>query len=69
MRCPRCHLGDQSAVVNIRHRSDGSIRRRHHCERCRLRWTALETIVLGSLCGQESVNAARAGRTPGEGLK
>jgi hypothetical protein len=50
MRCPKCHLGDNAAVTCTRHRADGSVRRRHVCLACALRWTTTEEVVLGSLC-------------------
>jgi len=49
MRCPSCHLANNTAVLCIRHRADGSVRRRHICLACRIRWTALEDVVLGSI--------------------
>lgn len=49
MRCPSCHFGDNTAVTCTRHRADGSVRRRHTCLACRVRWTTVEEIVLGSL--------------------
>jgi transcriptional regulator NrdR family protein len=49
MRCPRCYLSDNTAVLRTRHRADGSIRRRHECVACRIRWTSTEEITLGSI--------------------
>jgi hypothetical protein len=66
MRCPRCHLGDNTAVLNTRHRADHYIRRRHACLACGIRWTSLEEIVLSSICraaAPAALGAARAART------
>jgi transcriptional regulator NrdR family protein len=49
MRCPRCHFADQTLVLTTRHRSDGTIRRRHTCAACRIRWTTTEGITPGSI--------------------
>jgi hypothetical protein len=49
MRCPSCFRDDQTEVLTIRHRLDGSIRRRHTCARCELRWTASEELIPGSI--------------------
>ena len=49
MRCPQCHLGEDTAILNTRHRADGSVRRRHVCLACNLRWTSSEEICLGSI--------------------
>jgi transposase-like protein len=69
MRCPRCHLADNAAVLNTRHRVDGSIRRRHVCLACRIRWTSLEDAVLGSICSAAApagLSAARAAQKVAE---
>jgi transcriptional regulator NrdR family protein len=49
MRCPKCHLNHNTVITHTRHRSDGSVRRRHICLACNVRWTGLEEAVLGSL--------------------
>jgi len=49
MRCPRCSSDQQTLVLTIRHRVDGSIRRRHTCAHCEIRWTAVETIEPGTV--------------------
>jgi transcriptional regulator NrdR family protein len=49
MRCPSCHLSDNTAVLRTRHRADGSIRRRHECSSCQIRWTTTEEITPGSI--------------------
>lgn len=49
MRCPNCHSSDTTVVINTVHRLDGSIRRRHGCWHCQLRWTGEELISPGSM--------------------
>lgn len=49
MRCPACHFSDTTCVINTVPRRDGTIRRRHGCERCQIRWTSSEEITPGSL--------------------
>lgn len=49
MQCPRCLNGDFTCVLNTVHRQDGSIRRRHGCRYCQIRWTSTEEIAPGSL--------------------
>jgi hypothetical protein len=49
MQCPRCLSGDFTCVLNTVHRQDGSIRRRHGCRACQIRWTGAEEIDPGSL--------------------
>ena len=38
--CPKCL--SRSAVIETRHCSNGTIRRRHECKHCRSRWTTHE---------------------------
>jgi transcriptional regulator NrdR family protein len=49
MHCPRCKSNDDTRVVNTVHRLDGSVRRRHECSACRIRWTGYEKIAAGSI--------------------
>jgi len=49
MQCPRCLSGDFTCVLNTVHRQDGSIRRRHGCRACQIRWTSTEEFAPGSL--------------------
>jgi transcriptional regulator NrdR family protein len=68
MRCPRCHSSEATHVTNIRHRSDGTVRRRHACRSCSIRWTTLEFIVLGTAAAKApgaSLTSATADQTPG----
>lgn len=65
MRCPRCGLTDATCVLNIHHRLDGSIRRRHGCRNCQIRWSASELITPGSLTAAavpQALSAAKSGR-------
>lgn len=71
MRCPRCGSTDSACVLNVHHRLDGSIRRRHGCRDCQIRWTASEVITPGSLMAAaipHSVSAARSDRRAGASL-
>lgn len=49
MRCPHCKSNDDTRVVNIVHRLDGSVRRRHECATCCIRWTGYEEIAAASI--------------------
>lgn len=49
MRCPACKSSDTTCVINTVHRLDGTIRRRHGCERCQIRWTSSEGVTPGTL--------------------
>jgi transcriptional regulator NrdR family protein len=65
MRCPRCGFTDTTCVLNIHHRLDGSIRRRHGCRNCQIRWSASELITPGSLTAAavpQALSAAKSGR-------
>lgn len=48
MRCPNCQQRDQARIYSSRLQPDGSVRRRHECKRCRLRWSSHE-IIIGEL--------------------
>lgn len=49
MRCPSCQSNEWTCVLNTVHRGDGSIRRRHGCRNCQIRWTSEDGVVPGSL--------------------
>lgn len=64
MRCPRCHFSNTTAVRRIRHRADGTIRRRHECTACEIRWTSTEEVTLGSIRSTAGSTAADRAKTP-----
>lgn len=68
MRCPRCNFSDATQVLHTRHRVDGSIRRRHHCSRCRIRWTGIEAIAPGTIVAERPAGLALQQDLPREGL-
>lgn len=66
MICPSCGKADATLVTNTRHRIDGSVRRRHQCDRCRIRWTSQERLVLGTINPSPApLIAARSARKAG----
>jgi transcriptional regulator NrdR family protein len=66
MRCPRCLSGLTTLVLVTRHRADGSVRRRHTCLDCAIRWTTTESISPGSIrvAVPPKALAAAKGRQP-----
>lgn len=68
MRCPRCHSTETTQVLHTRHRLDGSIRRRHHCSRCQIRWSGIETIALGTITVERPAALALQQDLPRESL-
>lgn len=67
MRCPRCHSSDTTLVLNTVHRLDGTIRRRHGCWYCQIRWTASEEITPGSIAAAV-VRKSASGAQPSMGI-
>lgn len=49
MQCPKCLSGDWTCVLNTVHRADGSVRRRHGCRHCQIRWTSSEDYETDSI--------------------
>jgi transcriptional regulator NrdR family protein len=52
MRCPHCKGDDSTRVINVVHRLDGSVRRRHGCDTCAIRWTSYENLVPASITAE-----------------
>lgn len=45
MDCPHCRRRDQSCVLSAQYQDDGTVRRRHECKRCRVRWNSQQVVI------------------------